>query len=390
MYSIGHHIISGFEGTQITPEVKELIQKYHVAGFILFKSNIKSPRQVKKLIFQLQKLSKKPLFFGVDHEGGRVFRLSPPFTQIPPMAVLGQYYRKTKNKKPIANLGRVMATELRAVGFNWNYAPVVDVHSTPTNPIIGDRSFSPNPEIVAKCTEAFISGLHSQEVLSCAKHFPGHGATEEDSHLELPRVRDSRRLLWKRDLVPYKKLISQNFLPTIMTAHVVYPKLDSRNCATLSDKILRGILRARLGFEGVIVSDDLFMKAIARHMALHEAALKFFKASGDIVLLCHQPKMQIKIIKALQKIIQKDQLLAKILKESKKRIDQLEKFIPQKLTSGPIKIIGCAEHQKVVKKLTSRSPASVTLPSFSMGVPPVDPSDRALLWDLMDKDEWPY
>lgn len=351
MYDIGHHIISGFEGTQITPEVKELIQKYHVAGFILFKRNIKSPRQVKKLIFQLQKLSKKPLFIGIDHEGGRVFRLNPPFTQIPPMSVLGQYYRKTKNKKPIINLGRVMASELRAVGFNWNYAPVVDVHSTPTNPIIGDRSFSPNPEIVAKCAEAFISGLHSQEILSCAKHFPGHGATEEDSHLELPRVRDSRRLLWKRDLVPYKKLISQNFLPTIMTAHVIYPKFDAKNCATLSDKILRGILRTRLGFNGVIVSDDLFMKAIVRDMELHQAALKFFRASGDIVLLCHQPKVQIKIIKALQKIIQKDKVLELTLKESKKRIDQLAKFIPHKPTSGPLKIIGCAEHQKVVKKL---------------------------------------
>src|SRR5690606_10390692 len=140
---------------------------------------------------------------------------------------------KTGNVRKVRKLGQILGRELKAVGFNWDYAPIVDVHSNPNNPVIGKRSFGPDPILVTKCGEAIIQGLHDEGVLSCAKHFPGHGATSVDSNLDLPVLDDPGRLLWKRDLYPYRKLIPKKIIKTIMTAHVRYPELDPHYCATL-------------------------------------------------------------------------------------------------------------------------------------------------------------
>lgn len=325
MYEIGQHFIGGFEGTKITPTIKRLIQEYEIGGFILFRRNITSPKQVSHFIKQLQQLAKKPLLIGVDQEGGRVFRLKAPFHVLPPMQVLGDYYRQTGDTKLLYQLAKIVGKELKSVGFNWDFAPVVDVHSNPENPIIGDRSFGPDPKLVATCAGAFIRGLHDAFVLSCAKHFPGHGATSQDSHLRLPVLHSAGRLLWRRDIQPYRTLIRKKCLPAVMTAHVVYTKWDAKNCATLSAKILTGLLRQKMGFKGVVVSDDLLMKAVSKKYQPAESALKFLQAGGDVCLICTDPEAQIQAIKKVRAEMLQNAAFALQLKHSLARINTLRK-----------------------------------------------------------------
>ncbi|MDO8518889.1 MAG: beta-N-acetylhexosaminidase [Deltaproteobacteria bacterium] len=349
MHPIGQHFIGGFDGTEVTPELRKLIKKYQIGGFILFKRNIESPAQVKKLIADLQKISSIPLFMGVDHEGGNVFRLGPPFTQVPPMAVVGKYYRKTKKIGTVFQLGELLGKELRAVGFNWNYAPVVDVHSNPKNPVIGKRAFGPDPVVVSRCAAAVMKGLHSAGVLSCAKHFPGHGATIADSHFDLPVLNDPGRLLWKRDIFPYRKLIAKKLLKTIMIAHVSYPELDENDCATLSRPIITDLLRKKMKFSGLIVSDDLRMKAISDRYGLKEASLQFFRAGGDMAMICREPHLQMEAIDYVRTHADGD--LQKHFSQSFRRIQKLKNQIVQAKVSFPVTLLPSPAHQKIVAQL---------------------------------------
>jgi len=349
--NIGQHIIGGFEGTQITKEVKRLIQKYEIGGLILFSRNIESPRQLRELNLSLQKLSRIPLFLGVDQEGGVVARLRKGFTEIPPMEEVGDYFRRTKDIKTVEQVGRILGREVRAVGFNWDFAPVVDVHSNPKNPIIGKRSFSSDPLIVARCAEAVMKGLHAEPVLSCAKHFPGHGATSADSHKSLPILHDAKNIFWERDLVPYRRLIPRGVIKTLMTAHIRYTNLDPKNCATLSTKILTGLLRRKLKYNGLILSDDLLMKAIADHHTIPDAAYQFFRAGGDMAAICKDPELQIETIEFIQQKLSSDKKLFHNLKQSAKRIQKLKKTFCRKRDLPDLKIIGSAAHQRIIEKI---------------------------------------
>jgi beta-N-acetylhexosaminidase len=355
-YPIGQHFIAGFDGTTVTPEVKELIRGYKIGGFILFRRNIENVKQVKELIGKIQKLSKTPLFMGVDQEGGSVFRLGAPFTVLPHMSLVGDYYRKTRQTKLIKDLGRILGSELKAVGFNWDYAPVVDVHSNPKNPIIGKRSFSPDPLVVTNCVKALMKGLHQEGVLSCAKHFPGHGMTSVDSHLALPIVDDPTRLMWKRDLVPYRKLIAQNSLPAVMTAHVRYPEWDPHYPATLSRPILTHLLRGRLGFKGVVISDDLWMKAVSEKYGISEATRLFFEAGGDIAMICKEPASTMESMDLMAKVIKHDREMIAEMKESAARIKKLRKKFCTTTKLPSLEVIGCPEHAKVLQVLAKALP----------------------------------
>lgn len=348
-HPVATHLIGGFEGRRITPLVKRLIQDYKIGGFILFKRNIGSVKQTKNLIQHLKDLADYPLFIGVDQEGGNVFRLGEPFTQIPPMANVGHYYQKRKKLKRVKAIGEILGREISAVGFNWDFAPVVDVHSNPKNPIIGKRAFSPDPEVVTACAKAVIKGLHEVGVLSCIKHFPGHGATDLDSHKTLPVLTSPGRLLWKRDMYPYRKLIPEKIVETIMTAHILYPELDEENCATLSKKILTDLLRKRLNFKGLICSDDLWMQGISDHYSIEEASYRFFKAGGDLALICHNPKSQLETIEYLNKRLETDKSLLKLLNQSQKRIERIWKRYISKHQTADLKIIGSVAHKDQVQ-----------------------------------------
>lgn len=278
-------IISGFEGTSLNARTEELIVQQGVGGLILFERNYKNPQQLRKLINDLQSLTADnpeipPLFISVDQEGGRVARLGEPFTRFPPMSCLGR-----ANSDDLAHqFGLGMGKELRAVGINMDYAPVLDVHSNPQNPVIGHRALDSDPEKVARLGAELIRGFYTAGVIPVGKHFPGHGDTSQDSHLTLPRVERTRESLEQIELPPFSHAIKQG-LEVIMTAHVVYPAWDAARPATFSHTIMKDVLRDSLKFEGVVMSDDLEMRAIDDKV---ESIPELGTRVGiDIFLICH-------------------------------------------------------------------------------------------------------
>ena len=278
-------IVSGFEGTTLNTRTEELIVQQCIGGLILFERNFKDPDQLCKLIDDLRSLTADnpeapPLFISVDQEGGRVARLGAPFTQFPPMSCLGQ----ADSNELAYRFGLGMGKELRAVGVNMDYAPVLDVHSNPANPIIGHRALDSDAEKVARLGAELIRGFYDAGVIPVGKHFPGHGDTSQDSHLTLPRVERTRESLEQIELVPFRNAIKQG-LEVLMTAHVVYPAWDANRPATFSPTIMNDVLRSSLCFEGLIMSDDLEMQAVEDKLeSIPELGTR---AGVDIFLICH-------------------------------------------------------------------------------------------------------
>lgn len=280
MNDIGKHFIVGVQGVELTAAERSLWKELRPLGVIIFRRNISKEEHwrddLKRLISELRALSGRAEFIAsIDHEGGRVHRLSPPVTQFP----AAQNWRDYSYE-----VGAAMGSELAGLGINLNFAPSFDVLTEPKNTVIGARSFSSNPEEVSKRALAFLDGLESQAVLGCAKHFPGHGGTLADSHHELPRVDTPREILEKQELVPFKNYIASG-RKLIMTAHVVYKALDPKNPATLSRDILTDLLRHKLGFDGAIITDALDMGALSG-INENEVAKKFVQAGGDIFCVC--------------------------------------------------------------------------------------------------------
>jgi beta-N-acetylhexosaminidase len=269
-------------------------------------------------------LSREPLLIGIDQEGGRVSRLPPPFTQLPPAAVWGRIYEMEKDLKVIFRVGQYLAQELLSVGINTDFAPVLDVNSNPKNPIIGDRAFSDDPKIAARAAVAFYLGMKREGVIACGKHFPGHGDTRSDSHLTLPRVAKSLRGLEKVELPPFREAIRKK-IPMLMTAHVVYDALDPKNPATLSSLILRDLLRKKLRFDGVVISDDLQMKAISKKYSEAEASILALRAGVDLLLICRGGEEGEKILEETARAVLADNFLRRRVEESCRRVAFLKK-----------------------------------------------------------------
>ena len=288
----------GFEGLTPSPQLTRFIEQYGLGGVILFTRNFSSVSQLTELTESLQRLAVSndaeiPLFIGVDQEGGRVQRFKQPFTLIPNMRALGE----SQSPELVYQTGQLIGRELRWAGVNLDFAPVLDIASNPLNPVIGDRAFSSDPQTVAKLGHEFIQGMLQEGVIPVGKHFPGHGDTSQDSHLTLPRVDQPRQVLEQRELQPFKHAIAGG-LPAIMTAHVLYPHLDESHPASLSEKIISGLLRRELGFDGLVFSDDICMKALDQQR-LPELAVQAVNAGTDILLICHAEEKQLDIAEAL-------------------------------------------------------------------------------------------
>jgi len=327
--TVGSLLIVGFEGPKVTESLKNFLEQWDLGGVILFKRNIESLEQVRHLNETVYQLSRVTPFVSVDHEGGRVFRLPEPFTVFPPMRRVGDYCRLQKNNQAAEQVGKIFGRELRAAGFNVDYAPVLDVDSNPQNPIIGDRAFASDPESVAEFALALSRGLLAECVQPCGKHFPGHGDTVEDSHLTLPKVDKSREALEACELLPFRRAVAEG-ISLLMTAHVLYPVIDTEWPATLSEKILGDLLRKKMGYEGLILSDDFFMKGIALKWGLEEAAERFLRVGGDIVLLCHQEPAQRRVAAHLVHRAEQDAEFKSLLEEKAKRVESFR----GKLSSG--------------------------------------------------------
>ncbi len=354
---IGLNFIVGLNGTTLSQEEAELLAQLRPAGIILFARNIENtvpevwvPR-LKQLISQAKEASQREDFFvSIDHEGGRVHRFPDPVTHFPPA-------RRWKNKS--FEVGCAMGRELRALGFNLSYAPVLDVHAEAANEVIGLRAFADNPEEVVKWSLDYTQGLEAEGILACAKHFPGHGATIADSHLELPRLEASRELIQTRELPPFTSFIKAG-AKLLMTAHVLYPCLDQQSPATLSRSILHDLLRKELGFTGCVISDDLEMAALAC-FAPGDRATKALVAVVDLLLegypkdktpLHVAQEMARGVLSALDKGI----LPYDILEQSQARIQVL--FSSLKKIQGKsqdnqysIDFLGSPEHKQLCEQL---------------------------------------
>jgi len=279
---IGQLLIAGFDGHQIPPETRALAREFGLGGVIFFARNIAEPEQVAEMAFDASRLTPEiPAWVSVDQEGGRVARLKAPFTEWPPMATLG----RSGDVKLAGRFARALASELKAVGITLDYAPVLDIHTNPANPVIGDRALADKAEEVARLGAAIVRVLQSEGIAACGKHFPGHGDTGTDSHFELPLVEHPPDRLRRVEFVPFQAAIEAG-VATIMTAHVLVPSLDEERPASLSRRIVTDLLRQELGYQGVILSDDLEMKAIAAGYAVPEAAVMAVEAGCDGALIC--------------------------------------------------------------------------------------------------------
>ncbi len=337
----------GFPGPRIDDDFAALM-KEGLFGAILFKRNVGTAQETAALCREIKSRAGRPFTLAVDQEGGRVARLrGAPFTTLPTLRELG-----LQGDLGVAErVGRLLAHELRAVGFDWNFAPVLDVDTNPANPVIGDRSFSRDPDEVGRLGVAMARGLEAGGVASCGKHFPGHGDTTTDSHLTLPRLPHDLERLHRVELVPFRAF-AQAGLASLMTAHVLFDALDSQVPATMSPRVLQGLLRQELGFDGVLVSDDLEMKAIAAHYSVEEAAVQGTLAGVDLFLVCHNADVQRSAIEALVRAVESGRVPRSRIEEAHRRLARLE----ARFTRGPedrVATLGDTEHQALAAGLAS-------------------------------------
>lgn len=293
----GQLLFVGFEGLTAPPDLLAQIAQGRIGGVILFGRNVGDPAQVRQLISTLRAAAPEglPLTVAVDQEGGRVQRLRDPWTSWPPMRDVGDAGDPDRTRA----VGAALAVELREAGFCLDFAPVVDVDSNPDNPVIGDRSFSRDPHLVAGQVAAFIEGMQSEGVAACAKHFPGHGDTDLDSHLDLPRLEHDLHRLRALELVPFRAAIDAG-VASIMTAHVIFEGLDPRRPATLSPEVM-AVLRDELGYDGLVFTDDLEMGAVAKHYSVRDRVLGPLEAGVDGLLICSKADLREEALRLVER-----------------------------------------------------------------------------------------
>jgi beta-N-acetylhexosaminidase len=311
---IGQLLIGSFAGPDVPVEMRALAREFDLGGITFFGrlGNIESPEQVAGLSHDVRSLGTElPAWVGIDQEGGRVARLRSPFTEWPPMAVLG----RSNDARLAGKFAAAMAAEMSAVGISLDYAPVLDIHTNPKNPVIGDRALGDTPEVVSQLGRVIIEEFQRAGIAACGKHFPGHGDTSADSHHELPIVEHPPDRLRAIEFAPFKAAIEAR-VAFIMTAHVLVVSMDDELPATLSPKIVQRILREEMAFDGVIVSDDLEMKAIADRYSPGEAAVLAIAAGCDALLMCGAGgtgktvniELQVAALEALIHAVEQDRL----------------------------------------------------------------------------------
>lgn len=333
---VGQLVIVGIDGYENDEYSKQLMEKYHVGGFILFKKNIKDSSQLLSLLNSLKETNsaanKVPVFLSVDEEGGRISRLPDEFEKIPSNKIIGQKNNSTLSYR----VGNILGEELSQFGFNMDFAPVLDINSNPKNPVIGDRSFGTAAGLVSRLGVETMEGIRAKKVISVVKHFPGHGDTSVDSHVGLPRVNHGLSRLENFELVPFKAAIGHN-ADAVMIAHILLPKLDPKNPASFSKGIITDLLRTDMHYKGVVITDDFTMGAITKNYNVGRAAVKSIQAGADIVLVCHGFNRQEEVIEALLTAARAGQISAERLDESVCRVLSLkQRYSLDDTPSGPV------------------------------------------------------
>lgn len=348
---IGQHFFIGISGHALTTDEKKFIVENNIGGICLFGRNVADPKQVHDLCQEIQSLrhkqaDKAPLFIGIDMEGGRVHRLKAPFTHWPPLKKLGDLDAPTVS----FHFANRMGQELRAVGINLDFAPCVDVYTNPANTVIGDRSISTDPEIVAKHASALVRGYVKSGVVTCAKHFPGHGNTLIDSHEDLPVENSDMARLEEVEIVPFRRTIKAR-VDMIMTSHIKFPKIDPEWPATLSEIFVTKMIREELRYRGLIITDDLGMKAMTKHYGIDEVPVRALQAGVDLLLYCNDPEVPPQALEAVLGATAQGTLKEENLQASYRRIMDLKKSKlshPDPLPlSEALAVVGNAEHLKI-------------------------------------------
>jgi len=316
---IGQMFLVGCRGESVTQEEQLIFEQCGFGGFILFKENCREPRHILDLCRSLWESAEEiPPFLAIDQEGGRVHRLPEPFTHFPSAARIGA----KRNKDLAYRAGKATAAELALVGFNLNFAPVLDVNSNPQNPVIGDRSFGCDPKEIIESASAWAQGLRDGGIIPCAKHFPGHGDTDKDSHFALPVVGKTLAQLEAVELPPFVHAC-RNGIEALMTAHVRYS--DAEFPATLSERIVTGLLRHQFGYDGVVFSDDMEMKAISDNYGLEESIALGARAGIDVFLFCHDLSKAVEAWEFLTAEAERDVALRAQAENSYRRITELKR-----------------------------------------------------------------
>jgi beta-N-acetylhexosaminidase len=317
---IGQLFVIGVPGISLDENTKRLIGDYNPGGIILFSRNISDPLQLARLCRDLQKTAMKyhgnPLFLAVDQEGGRVARLKDPFTVFPGNESIGMAEESVDRAR---EFGTVTATEMKIVGLNMNLAPVVDVCKGKPQKHLKGRIFGEDHRAVALLGEIVVKALQENGVMAVAKHFPGLGRARIDPHLNLPKIDLDVSKINKVDIPPFKAAIKAGVCG-IMTSHAVYSALDPKRPATMSSIILKGLLRDKLGFNGLIITDDLEMGAIRKGWGVSEGALSSFRAGADILLVCENQKNFLKALAVIREKTLREQIPPERLSQSLQRI----------------------------------------------------------------------
>ncbi len=312
---LGQLLIVGFEGTEISPGVASLLKRLQPAGVILFARNIKNPEQTWTLLRECRTCVDTPLLTCVDLEGGSVDRFRDALEPTPSAAEVFA----TEDRKVFKEHGRIIGENCRALGFNVDFAPVLDLAFEASRAVMGTRAVSSDPRETVVYARQFLAGLDQANVLACGKHFPGLGEGKLDSHHELPVIDKPMRKLWAEDLVPYRTLRRQ--LPMVMVSHAAYPQVTKTTTpASISRIWITDILRKRIGYRNLIVSDDLEMGGVLSAAPVEEAATEFVRAGGDLCLVCHREDYVTQAHEALIKAAERDRKFASRSAESIKRV----------------------------------------------------------------------
>ncbi len=347
-WKTGQRFVAGFHGTSIPEDFKQLVRTHKVGNVILFKRNVVDAQQLKQLCDDLQALILEetglPAFITIDQEGGAVTRLPEDCAIVAGAMALAS----TGNVENAYQAGVITGQELNAVGVNFDLAPVMDTNSNPLNPVIGARSFGDQPETVAAYGSAMIRGLQ-ENVISCAKHFPGHGDTAVDSHLGLPEVDKSLEELEACELIPFKAAVEAG-VEAIMTTHIMFPQIEKGGVpATMSKTIMQGVLREKLGFKGLIISDCMMMDAIAKFYGTVAGSLAAINAGVDLICICHDPELT---GKACEEAAAKAETA--MMDECVERIIAAKEAM-MKRGRQPMSVIGTEENKRIVREQRAAS-----------------------------------
>lgn len=319
---IGQMIFAGVDGTTFDSHALILIHDYKVGGIIFNKKNFSSAEQTIQYLNKIRNentSNKIPLFLGVDQEGGIVAKLPGNLTPIPTNLEIG----KVNNTDFSNSIGQLLGKEVKAYGFNMNFAPVLDINSNPNNPVIGNRSFGNSADLVSRLGIATMKGIQSENIIAVVKHFPGHGDTSTDSHLELPRVNKSLEELQQLELLPFQQAITEG-ADVVMIAHILLPNIDSTNPSSMSKVVISDILRNQLQYDGVVITDDMTMEAIIDNFDIGDASVQSVKAGSDIVMVAHGFENAADIFESLKTAVENGELSEERIDESIIRILQLK------------------------------------------------------------------